>query len=326
MSPYWVGQFNRFYFAPDNPWNVHSQALHKLGTVRTNERLDDYTRDPGVLYRSSYYNEWMQPQGFRYSLGNTLTTDRSGIANVTLLRAPDLPTFNAREVKDFERLNGHLLRALRIRECLGEARLRRDLLADALDEIEAGMLLVSPEGRLVHGNRAGLQRLARGDGLVYREGRVQSAHAPQQAALEMHLRSHAPQNVLNAAPRECLLLQRSVGAQPLRVNAVGLSLPMSSKQAERACVLLILSTPGGSPAEAPMGWLRQTYGLTEAEARLAQSLHGGLRLHEAAEHLGVTYGTARTRLKFVFAKMGVRRQAELLTRIARDLGPPVAGA
>lgn len=79
IEPRWMTCFDALYFAPDNPWNVHSEALHRLGMVRTNERLDAHTRETNVLYRSGYYQEWMRPQGFRYSLGNTLTTERSGV-------------------------------------------------------------------------------------------------------------------------------------------------------------------------------------------------------------------------------------------------------
>jgi pimeloyl-ACP methyl ester carboxylesterase/DNA-binding CsgD family transcriptional regulator len=58
--------------------------------------------------------------------------------------------------------------------------------------------------------------------------------------------------------------------------------------------------------------LQQHFGLTQAEARLAQQLLLGLSTEEAATQLGVTMNTLRTHLKQVFAKCGVKRQAELI--------------
>lgn len=39
-----------------------------------------------MLYRSAYFNEWMRPQRFKYTLGNTLLADDGIVANITLLR------------------------------------------------------------------------------------------------------------------------------------------------------------------------------------------------------------------------------------------------
>jgi DNA-binding CsgD family transcriptional regulator len=58
--------------------------------------------------------------------------------------------------------------------------------------------------------------------------------------------------------------------------------------------------------------LQAAFGLTEAEARLAALLASGEELRFAAEKLGITYGTARTRLAEIFQKTETRRQAELM--------------
>ncbi|MGC4394540.1 helix-turn-helix transcriptional regulator [Hydrogenophaga sp. T2] len=323
ITPHWMACFDGLYFAPDNPWNVHSEALHRLGMVRTNERLDAYTRERGVLYRSAYYHEWMRPQGFRYSLGNTLTTERSGIANVTLLRAPDLPTFDAREVRLFERLSAHFVRALRIRERLGAAALRRDQLAGALDSLQGGVLIVTPDGTLVHGNRAALQVLARGDALGYRQGRVVPAHPAARAVFAALLQGQAPRPGAPTLSPDTLVLPRTGGGLPLRVQAAGLALPLSSDHAARPCVLLALSGTDHDPPPSRADWLRHAHGLTPAEARLAEALLDGLSLRDAADRLGLTYGSARTRLKGVFVKTGVHRQAELIARLQRELATPL---
>lgn len=322
VTPHWLACFDEHYFSADNPWIVHSLSLHRPGQVRTNERLDAHAGGSGLLYRSQYYNEWMRPQGLHYSIGNTLTTERSGIANVTLLRAPDLPTFDGAELALFERLSGHFARALRIRGLLGEAQLQRGMLAEALDRLRDGLLLLAHDGRLLHGNRAALDWLAQGCGLVYRHGRVQAAHEADRADFSALLRT--PAAVAVAPGADTLLLRERGGGPGLRVQATPLTLPLASPQSAQRCLLLAVSRqPERAP---PAAWLRQAYGLTPAEVRLVEALMQGRTLREAAEQLALSYETARTRLKVVFVKTGTHRQAALLSKLqqelARLLAPP----
>ena len=58
---------------------------------------------------------------------------------------------------------------------------------------------------------------------------------------------------------------------------------------------------------------RERFSLTAAEARIAFALLSGGSLFDIAAEVSVTYETVRKHLKTVFAKVGVRRQAELAT-------------
>jgi DNA-binding CsgD family transcriptional regulator len=58
--------------------------------------------------------------------------------------------------------------------------------------------------------------------------------------------------------------------------------------------------------------LRELYALTAVEARLAVCLSQGKSVDEAASAMGVTVNTARTYLKRIYSKTGVRRQTELV--------------
>ncbi len=104
-------------------------------------------------------------------------------------------------------------------------------------------------------------------------------------------------------------------ALPLRIPGFGGS--------SRAEVLLSIeiSAPRKRSIEAV---LQNVYGMTAAEIRLAMRMDQGLRLREAAEAERISYETARTRLKIVFGKLSIRRQAELirmLNEIAASSAP-----
>lgn len=67
-----------------------------------------------------------------------------------------------------------------------------------------------------------------------------------------------------------------------------------------------------------MARLRQSFDLTEAEARLALHVATGSSLKEFADARGVSRNTVRNQLQIVFQKTGVRRQANLV-RLLQDI-------
>lgn len=92
------------------------------------------------------------------------------------------------------------------------------------------------------------------------------------------------------------------GARELGPEAMALLLPASDLDATLAQML------------------RESFGLTTAEARLAVLLAHGLTLAEAAERVGVSIHTVRNQLRAVFDKLGLNRQSELvraLTQLAQ---------
>lgn len=60
-------------------------------------------------------------------------------------------------------------------------------------------------------------------------------------------------------------------------------------------------------------WLREAHRLSPQEARIVLHLVDGGSVATCVETLGVAESTVRTHLKSVFAKTGVRRQADLRT-------------
>lgn len=70
--------------------------------------------------------------------------------------------------------------------------------------------------------------------------------------------------------------------------------------------------------------LRESFGLTAAEARLARKLRDGRSLQEAADELNVSVNTLRNQLRAIFDKMGLKRQSDLV-RALTELSS-VAGA
>jgi len=91
------------------------------------------------------------------------------------------------------------------------------------------------------------------------------------------------------------------------------SIPLTAgAEAGRAAAVELILRDSAHPALPSEPLLRQLYQLTPAEASLAVLLGEGLTLEESATRLGVSRNTARSHLRAVFAKTGVKRQTALV--------------
>jgi DNA-binding CsgD family transcriptional regulator len=146
------------------------------------------------------------------------------------------------------------------------------------------------------------------------------ATAALDSALQALMNSDEPKPVTPP-----ILLPRA-NRRPLIIHAT--QPPTVCKQARAPCRAVLLLTDPDKHYLPPEAALKSYFGLSTAEARLAQWLASGDSLEDAASHLAISKHTARVQLKAVFAKMKVHRQAELVALLGqlKDLLNLVAAA
>jgi DNA-binding CsgD family transcriptional regulator/PAS domain-containing protein len=322
IAPRWLRSFDEHYFSPDNPWVKLTQRLHRPGVVRTNERLDLLLRDPGVLYRSSYYNDWMRPQGFKYTIGNTLLAENGIVANITLLRAPDMQTFNHAEVQTFELLSKHMTRALQM-----GIRLERPETSAAstamLDALPQAIAVLDAQRRVLYANAAMESVLARKQGLAVRQGELKATDEGAQQRFAACVADALSPGSAAAAGHTPLVLRLAESGH-LRLHVLPLAGSLGRALISRPTVLL-MATEHTRLASSSHAAICQLYRCTPSEARLAQLLAEGKTLQESATQLGITYGSARVYMKIIFEKVGVHTQAQLVARVLGDVGASKSG-
>ena len=307
------------YFTPDNPW-IRAEPLHRLGVIRTDQRLQAYFRDADILRRSEYYNDWLRPQELHHSLGTTLLSERGTIANMTLLRPAEVGGYDSAEVETFDLICGHLRRALSIALRLETLATRERVTSEALDRLPYGIVILDLGGKLLQANRMAQRLLRAGDGLSVRHGRLVAAQTRERAGLDDLVRRVGGEPAATGAFQ--MTISRPKGGRPLSLSAISLSArPGIFAVAEPTILVLIADPEMSRPTQAQ--FVRSRYGLTRAEARLALSLLARHDLRRAAEEAGMTYETARWYLKTLFQKTDTRRQSELVGRLLRDMAVPL---
>lgn len=314
IAPRWLRCFDDHYFTIDNPWIRLTQRLHRPGVVRTNERLDRFLREPGVLYRSTYYHEWMRPQGFKYTIGNTLLAENGMAANITLLRAPDMPTFSSDEVQAFEVLSKHMTRALQMAVHL-ERPENSPAGTAALDAMPQAVAVVDAQRRLLYANAAMESLLTRRQGLSLRDGEVKTTDEDAQQRFAAGVADALSSLTTGSAPQ----ILRLADSGHLRLYVMPITTGMRRTLVSKPTVLLV-ATEHPRLASASHLAISQLYGCTRSEARLAQLLAEGRTLQQAAACMGITHGSARGYMKTVFQKVGVHTQGQLVARVLGDVG------
>ncbi|MBI1815373.1 MAG: helix-turn-helix transcriptional regulator [Deltaproteobacteria bacterium] len=182
---------------------------------------------------------------------------------------------------------------------------------DLLHRLGHAVILVDERGRVVRMNQRAAEIVAQGDGLLIQHGVLRGVRPTDTAALHRLIGESVHSEPTNGcAAGVGLRLERPSRRWPLTALVTPLT-SLGSPPNGHAVAAVFVSDPEHSPA-IDVGMLRQWFGLTPAEARLAVVLAQGHSLAEGLDRLGVGVNTARTQLKAIFGKTGTKRQAELV--------------
>ncbi|AOK50350.1 hypothetical protein WT60_26395 [Burkholderia sp. MSMB617WGS] len=212
-----------------------------------------------------------------------------------------LPTSaTAAERQIFTLLAPHFVRACDMRQRLTDSDGQRCLSESVLDRLPVGIALVARNGAIVHMNRATRSILNGHGGLAIVAGRLESR----------------PRRLLDDALRDAPEHAQTQAAFRLDGGQAALSVLVSrvAREAGTNAHAMVWVASSDAPL-VPEAGLSALFDLSAAEARLTQRLVRGMTLEDAAQDLGTSVNTVKTQLKSVFAKIGVRRQPELVQAI-----------
>jgi DNA-binding CsgD family transcriptional regulator len=271
---------------------------------------------PGELERTAFYQEQLLPMDVDKSMGFCLDLTPSGkIFAMSVSRDAHRPAFEPETMQLARRLFPHLRNVYQLQQRLQEL----ESTASVMDRVTYGVWLLDGDGSVVKANIAAEGLLASANaGIHQRDQSLVATWRPDQTALKHAIECGSTRA---SARRSDFLLHDHCGqawaactVHPLRENTLDGWLPA----AQATCLLLVHPLCSHSPG--PKDMLRHVFGLTPAEAELADVLlqHGSL--DGCASTLGKSHETLRTQLKALFAKTETHHQAELIRRLEASLG------
>jgi DNA-binding CsgD family transcriptional regulator len=271
-----------------------------------------------------FYREWARPEGWADAASAALQKSATDCTVLTIVRDERSGLVDDTMRRRMAAVVPHVRRALLIGKAMDLKKMEAASLADTLDGLVSGMILVDANSRIVHTNISGNVILKQGDFLRATGGRLVAADGKINGAL---------QDIFARADHGDAALDTGGVALPLIARDgeryVAHVLPLKSGARRRAgaeyraaaAVFICKATIENlSPPEI----IRKLYDLTPTELRVLLAIVDVGGVPEVAASLGVAVTTIKTHLGRLFEKTGVGRQADLVKLVAGFSTPLVS--
>jgi len=271
--------------------------------------------------RTEYYNDFYKTFDIHSDLSIGLSFDRDRWTGVDVYRPERHGAFTSADLAVCDRFHPHLVRALRLARRLSDERCVGEGLAEVFDRSPHGLFLLDRDGCVRHVNQAGLSLIAQAGGLRVTGGRLGAPNSDATRRLQGLIFEAATPDLQGRTGGSMALLvpdralPLSIMVAPLRAEH---SMPFLAGPAVIVCV-----TDLAAGLSLPEERLRELFGLTIAESRVASALFEGFEPSQAAKRLGLALPTVRTHLARIFAKTGAANQVELARLMMRTLGSAI---
>jgi DNA-binding CsgD family transcriptional regulator/PAS domain-containing protein len=284
--------------------------------------------EPGIIYTPSeivsqaelvktrFYKEWMKPQGIVGCVATNLEKGATSSTVLTIRRNEELGIVDGGMRHRAALVVPHFQRAASIGRLFDQSRAAQAVLAETLENVEAGVFLVGPNGHIVFANAIG--RVLLDEGTLLRERRSSLAAVVPEAHRMLR-------DIFVAAEGGDVSVGRRGVSIPLSASPharwFAHVLPLTSGDRQRtgalysavAAVFVRKTSPASPP---PLETLAKQYKLTASEVRVLDAVMKVSGIRALADLLGLTQATVKTHLHNLFRKTGVARQSELVKLIA----------
>jgi DNA-binding CsgD family transcriptional regulator/PAS domain-containing protein len=263
------------------------------------------------MKKTTFYQEVLKKQDVLYGSGSLLLRTPSLHGMFVLNRSERAGPFSDADLDMLRILVPHLKRVMQITLEMNAIAQERETFASTLDSLSIGVVLADSHGKLLHLNRAATQIVARHDGLRVTRGHLTADAQEDRAAFERLIGLASGTGGQSFERGGTCKANRPSGLPPYLL----LVTPCSDWQARAfvpllpACVIFIRDPARRQSDVAPH--LRQMFGLTSQESKVAIGIAEGQGLAKVAQDMGLRALTVRNHLQHVFFKTGTSRQAEL---------------
>jgi DNA-binding CsgD family transcriptional regulator/PAS domain-containing protein len=231
---------------------------------------------------------------------------------LSVQRSADAPAFEAETKRLLGMIGPHLHRAREVQARLHTAELAQVELEAGLDAVTAPAFIINARGWIQHLNAAAAQFVRENPGAIRLSGVL--------GFVEPGVESRYRQAMKEAAREggQCQIIRLDLG-HPDKTELVIAPLQPRPGVAWTEPLVLVVVAQASVDAEGIAWRLRELYGLSATEARVAAAIALGHTVEQIAGANGVKEVTLRTQLRSVFQKTGTTRQVELV-RLALAAG------
>jgi len=238
-----------------------------------------------------------------------------------MMRDDDQPEWNQFDRKSIAQILCYVRESIIVHKELDRRRYISGLAVDVLNSSPRGMVALSDDGVIQMANARAEAILDAGDGICRKQGKLLISDKKVAKALSEHLGSL--KNMSGDGLPEMdwnMVAERPSGAQGYQIILGSLRLNnwnIESRASDRVAILYLHDLVDTSrPTTAQ---LRDFYGFTAAQAKVAGAIYSGDTITEAADRLNISVNTARSHVRGIYAKAGVNTQTELISLLTSGL-------
>ncbi len=299
------------------PWGSLLDERYKGGFAFTSDSFPD-----ADVAKTAFYADFMRPQNL---------APEGPLVHV-ICDAPERPASGiaiyrregCRPLGEGDRALGnllvpHLARAFALYSRFGGVSHERSALAEVMDRLPLGVVLIDSRFQPVVMNRMAEQIAALDDGFALTPRGPHARDPRENRVLYSYLEEAvAVGRGLGSSTNHVTSISRPSGKRSYPVVVAPLLGPLTGSTDREAVAVVFIADPERNNITA-VEFLQTLYALTPAEAELVALLASGRSLEQAALERGVTMNTVRSQLKQVFAKTDTRRQGELVRLVLSGL-------
>ncbi|MBB3772734.1 DNA-binding CsgD family transcriptional regulator [Angulomicrobium tetraedrale] len=311
-----VNSYRHEEWSRRNPWlEGRLPAGFHAGDVYTEQDILDFSE----LSLNAFYRDFLSRFDISHVMASIIHSELGSPTSLVVCRAGSVGPFGDEDREALLLLARHLEQSLRITSAYLKAKATGDTVAQAFDRMDQPAVILDGKMRPLRVNRSAEPLLDRyfvdsDEGLrpTMRADVDDFVSTVQRAQTDGRLDGRLPHPATVSDPEGKKRLV--VWTAPLvgtSADALGLVSP------EKHVLMLAKDLENDQIIDPTV--IRKVFGLTTGEARLASLIASGQSVREAAGELDISEGTARFVLKRIFAKLGVSRQAELVSRLRRLL-------
>lgn len=314
MEPAFVTAYAE-HFAYINPWNAYWRSL-KGTTIGASEEVCPAR----AFTNTEFYNDWLLPQGGAIAAsGMKIVGESDEVANL-LLHYPLSKSgrYDRAAVAVLSNVRGNFERSINLARLLRSDVETAVAKAALVERSRYAAFVVAGDRRIRDTNALAERLFVSGQCAIIRHGRCHLADASADARFAAAL-ALLSQGKPTSASR--IGFRTASGAWQVSVAALPIAQPVGGRlillPPERLILVQIVELGSKGLDGGDLAPLAPAFGLTPSEIALCRRLLSGASVGDAAEQLGITQETVRTRLKMIFQKTGTSRQAELMLLLAR---------
>jgi DNA-binding CsgD family transcriptional regulator/PAS domain-containing protein len=268
------------------------------------------------------YTDFYAPMDFRYFISGHFLSSDSHAGVFAVQRSPAQGHVGDDEIALMGRVLPHIQQALDLNFRLSAARQQSRSLLDGFETLAEGVVVVDRKGAVLHANTAADRMFAANDGVAAAGSRLTFSDKAAVGRFESALKGRDGFDGEDLDAGAEAFTARRPNHKPPYLVSVRYVFPGDDTvhwMDEPAALVFIRDPLEFSRLDADL--LKQSYGLSPAEASIADALDRGLSIAGLAARRGVSVTTVRSQLYSLMQKLAVNRQTDLARLLSRYRTP-----